>query len=273
MSFNRLIELTVGETLISDLRIHFEVNKSITSSTNEAKIEIYNLSEVTRKKIIDANQNVVLRAGYEDEGGLENLFFGTTTKPTTRRNGQDIIVVLEAFDGVTEIREKTFNTSYKEGTGINQVINDITAVLGLPVKGQDRVTSSRQYVNGFAYSGLASDALTKVLAFDGKIYSIQNNEIYILSPDEPLVTTAININPNSGLINSPEEYTDTSTEQSNDPVQRYKFKCLLYPSLIPGGVVRLESKIVTGNFKIDSVKSTGDNYANEFISEVEVRAI
>lgn len=272
MSFNRVVELSIADVLIKDLRITFDIKKSVSSSANIGKINIYNLRDETTKKIIESNSTVILRAGYEDEGGAKNIFFGNIISALDSFKGTERILEVEALDGIQEIKDKTFSRGYKQGTGIKQIFNDLTAVIGLPARNTASL-SSIQYTNGFSASGYALDILERVLAYDGKSYTIQNNELVILAPNETYTSTGLVLSKETGLIDTPQELRDSSDVSSTESPQKWSFKSLLYPDLIPGGVVSLQSEKINGVFKLESTNFKGDNFGNDFLVMCEAREL
>lgn len=52
-------------TFENNLHIGFQIDKDTTKESNKAKLEIYNLSDATRKKIEVPDTEVEIYAGYE----------------------------------------------------------------------------------------------------------------------------------------------------------------------------------------------------------------
>ena len=51
----------------NSLHIGFQIDKDTTKESNKAKLEIYNLSESTRKKLETADNEIEIYAGYEKQ--------------------------------------------------------------------------------------------------------------------------------------------------------------------------------------------------------------
>ena len=88
----------------------------------------------------------------------------------------------------------------------------------------------------------------------------------------------------SGLIGSPERIIkgvkriDKSKKRKvkktkADKKAGWRVKCLLQPTLNPGDLIYLESIPVTGWFKIESLKHTGNYDGPDWYSELEVYEI
>jgi hypothetical protein len=272
MSFNRVVECSVAGITIKDLKITFEVNKSTSKSANTCKIQIYNLRDETTKKIEDADTNLILKAGYEDEGGAKNIFFGAVLSTFDKMDGSDRILEIEALDGIKEIKNKTFSKSYKPGTKIKRIVDDLTAVIGLPVR-NIKTLPDLSYVNAYGFAGFALNGLSNVLGYAKRFYTIQNNELIILSGNETFKQTGITLSDKTGLLGTPIAIKDSSKDNADTTPQRWGFKCLLYPDLIPGGLIKLDSKKVKGSFSIESVILKGSNFDDEFNAICEVKVL
>ena len=86
MAFGRVVQLLVGkfskgnesggETSLdlSALDIEFEVTRSVEWFDNGAEITIYNPKPYTLNSIMNEGNSVILKAGYEDEGGAKTIF-------------------------------------------------------------------------------------------------------------------------------------------------------------------------------------------------------
>lgn len=277
MAYNRIIESSIGppgETgyLIKDLRQNFTIEKSDKESTNKLNLSIYNLNENTIDTIAKAKNKVILRAGYLDEG-ISSLFFGDIVSTINKKEGPNKILEIEAFDGQTNIQNNNISISYTSGTIKQQVFNDLVAAFGIPLTNPQNL--SGQFANGYSYVGKVKDALTEILSPFNKSWTIQNEQLIIITKGESVQRTGLLISPSTGLIESPEAISDQDEKQSNiDEVpKRWKIKSLLFPQLFPGVEVQIQSNKVNGIFRVESVYMTGDNYEGDFMCETEVIAI
>jgi len=272
LAFNRLIELQIGipgeiGTIIKDLRISFNVEKTDTESANKAEIQIYNLTDDTSNKIGKAGNFVIIKAGYIDEG-INNLFFGNVTYSLSKKTGTEKILQIQAVDGVNNIQDINITVTYNAGTTIQKIFNDMVLLYGLPLTNTNLILPG-QYVNGYVFTGKVKDALSQVLGRLNLSWTIQNNQLVVIESDKAIERTGLLISPNTGLIGSPEILIDTDTEPTEEPPVKYKIKCLLFPQLFPGVEFKLQSEKVNGTFKIETAKFTGDNYEGDFVCELE----
>lgn len=78
-----------------------------------------------------------------------------------------------------------------------------------------------------------------------------------------------NLNVNTGLINSPEEFTEEITaEDYTDTIRGYNVKCILQHRMTTGSVVNLQSEEVKGEFRVRAGKHIFNE--SECVSEVEL---
>lgn len=277
MAYNRIIESTIGPPggsgfLIQGLRQNFTVEKSDKESTNKLSLSIYNLSQNTIDIVAKAKNKIILRAGYADEG-TSSLFFGDIVSTISRKEGPNKVLEIEAFDGQTNIQNKNISISYNAGTPKQQIFNDLVTAFGIPLTNPQSLGG--QFANGYSYVGKVKDALTEILSPLGKSWTIQNEQLVIITKGESVQRSGLLISPNTGLIGTPEALSDQDEKQSDiDEVpKRWKIKSLLFPQLFPGVDLEIQSNKVNGVFRVESIYLSGDNYEGEFICETEVIAL
>lgn len=278
MAFKRKIEIIItppdsSGLSLTDLRISFSVNKTNKQTSNDAVVIIYNLSENSTKLLEVQGSEIIIRAGYEDEGGLKNIFFGYIISTLDSKIGTDRKLEIKAGDGVLTINEKNVSISYKAGIEKQKIYSSLISRIGLPVA-NTIMTIPGQFANGWSFCGKLKDALSDLLLSDNKKWSIQNNQIVIASiliTSDNLPATGLLISPDTGLIGVPELLKDSTDDiTDSDLSNRYKIKTLLFPQMFPGVNIQLKSEKVNGTFKIENVNFSGDNYTEDFISEAEI---
>jgi hypothetical protein len=236
----------------------------------KANIKVYNISKTTSEKLMAEGNIAILRVGYEDEG-IQTIFYGTVMMPIWRREGTETILEFTAMDGLNDQTEVKVSLCYSANTPAQTVFADLISKIGLPYKPSIQIDKS--YVSGYSFIGRAKDALREVLAFAGKTYNIQNNTIVILGDSGNSETTSIYISRLSGLIGTVQVIADNFSQNPDIPMpKRYRFKCLLFPQLLPGSQIQLFSETVKGYFTIEACHMVGDNWENDFQAEVDVRS-
>jgi hypothetical protein len=274
MAFNRAITIQIGpkdgeKTIISDLFISFEVEKTINKATNIAKVSIANLSSTTLKKVAVVGNQFVLSAGYLDED-ISNIFFGGITRTSLRKDNSTLYLDIEAHDGLANINSAVFNKSYNAGTLVSVVIKDIVAAIGYPAKGFDKIPTGTQYPNGILYSGKAVTVLQEALNKIGLKYSIQNEQIVIFKSGELGLNEVALISYNTGLLNDPEPIEDGTDALSTAKVKgRWRLNTLLSPKIVPGSKVQLETSAMNTELLVENIKYVGGNWEGDFRTTIE----
>ncbi len=238
----RAVELTVGNPLtasvITGLRIVFEITKDLQGYPNLASISIYNLSQETQSKIQDEFELVTLKAGYQDN--LKTIFQGDIRNVTKARRGVDTITTVFAGDGNKDYSDAFFNKSFTDGAKVTDIVNEVIGEFTEVTKGVvEGLSSTAEKLFGANYSGSSADILDQLGEENNFDWSIQNNKVDIISRDS-FVDSQTVISSQTGMIDSP-----TITEIGID------VKTLLNPSVIPGRLVKVES--VAPNFELGNL--------------------
>lgn len=278
MAFNRRIELSIGApgeigTKITDLKISFNIVKTDTESQNVSKIQIYNLSDRTTGLIAKANNKIILRVGYDDEG-LNNIFFGDIKKTINKWQGVNRILEIIACDGFSNIQNKNISVSYDSGTPIQQAFNDLVNIFALPLANIGLVING-QFANGYAFVGKVRDGLTEVLNRVGKTWTIQDQQLVVITPGQSISKTGIILSKDTGLIETPQAVSDSDEDQTEEDSvpKRWRIKSLIFPRMFPGVEVELQSSVVNGRFRVEAVTFNGDNWGGDFTAVSEVIAL
>lgn len=249
-----------GETrTITDLRIKFKCKKTQESKPNTMEIEIYNLSEASRKALEGKDTSIVLEAGYEET--VETIFTGNITKVVHKQEKTDILSKLEVADGGNRYRNAKISKGFPPGVKVQQAIDELISSMGL-TRGAVLGIPNTQYAHGLSLSGLAKDRLDDLCKKHDLQWSIQNGAIQIVPQNKTTLDQVIVLSPDSGLIDIP-----------NKTKKGVEFKSLLQPQLIPGKRVQLESRFLKGIFKLGHVRHSGDSHTGEFFSECEAVAV
>lgn len=272
--FDRIASLHVGAPGalgkdISKLRFKFTVEKSLTETTNKAKIEIYNLSEQTRADI-SSRSFLILKAGYKEDSGLETLFSGDVSRVLHSKEPPNVVTHIESNDGADVMQSTYISLSYKEGVSALSVLRAIAGKMGIPLQLSTRL-SDTTYVGSFAYTGTAKEALTRVSKKLSASWSIQNGVLQVVLRGDSMPAPAVRLSSATGLVKSPERVKDTKTSiDSNSGKPSYKIRSLLIPRISPGSTVYVESLGLTRFFVVESVKHVGDTHDDDWYSETEV---
>lgn len=286
--FNRIAEIDVrltsgkpnfdftGETLkIKNLRIAFQVIKSLSWSTNTASIQIYNLSSDKRAKLKDYGDEVTIYAGYTEEAGSQLLFVGDTTRVSHLFEQPEIITSFECGDGERTLNQRYVSVSFSEDISARTIIQNVASQVGLNIGYFAPTPSgvSEIYLNGFQDLDLVKNIIEKCSNKLKLTQSIQNGKLFLVPPQGSTEKPPVVISQNTGMVGVPQRYTYKRLDLwRGGPKQGYKVKTLLRPDILPGDRVRLISEQIDVDelFFVDSVKHTGDTWGQQWISDLEL---
>lgn len=281
--FQRAARLTVGnldgsmafQTALSPrsqtpgLRFAFHFRRSLRPEPGSCTIRLYNASRESRAKMKTRGAPVVLEAGYTDTIG--RLFSGQARYIDHRREGPDWVTSIECGDGQVAYQYGRLVESYSPGTSTLQVAQRLIAALGPMTPASQAVLAGAltdQFAKGYLVRGRAADELHRLLAGRGLAFSIQHGKVQVLQTGQATSDVAILLTPDTGLIGSPEHGTpDPSLPQTNQ--HTLKFRCLIQPTLNPGGLVQIQSNAAQGLLRVLSIDASGDTHGGEWTMACE----
>ena len=281
--FERVCRVTVlnrEAIIVEDHRIKFEVTKSIKQQENAAKIEIYNLSGLTRKKIGLEQSIVQLEAGYRSNQGLVQIGQGTICQVASIRDKTDTISRFLLKDGLSNIKNTILSISYENDTKLRDLLGKIAAEskLSLKVLGLD----DNVMIKGgcVMLGGIDSQLNQLASSFDFK-WSIQNNTLLIVGNKQTNLEQILLLTPTTGLILNPETLKKPSQKlqklkdkgQLSSEINLYTVQALLQPQLQLNDVIAIESQDLNGKFRVQKITHSGDTRGNDWYSDLEVRSL
>lgn len=238
------------------LHISFAIQKADTESQNTAKITLWNLSKEHLAVLNEKDCVVVLKAGYGNK--LPLLFTGAVSFVQSCSDGADIMTEIEAVDGRIAIRDSFVSVGYTDMINTKRIIEDIASAMGLTLVFSYNATFV-DLANGFSFVGQAKNVLNKVCAASGLTWSIQNGILQVKKQKDTLTQEVFLLNPESGLINIPKKVTLSAENSESKNQTGWDVDYLLNAAIGVNDLVRVESKFVSGNFKVYSVDIEGDN--------------
>ena len=214
------------------------------------------------------------------------VFKGTITDASTKDEQADSVTTIEIADGRKSIRDSYCSLSYKPGTSAKIILNRCANEMGLPLVYGDGVDSLESYPNGYSFIGRAADAITEICNAQGLSWSIQNNIIQIIKAGGTATNRGLVFSAYTGLIGTPERVVKANSRPDKETAKRrrkvksekesptkrsgWKIKTLLSPTVMPGEKVKVESRIITGWFRVERIEHNGDYMGDEWTSEMEL---
>ena len=252
----------------NEIKVSFNVSKSITSTANTATISIWNLMQGHRNAVGKELDEVVLEAGYEDDVfGI--IFKGQLRDIKHRRegaNGTDIVSTLSSGDGDSALRTAFISKTYPAGTPAEDVIAgvyDELAAKGI-TKGEWRLPDELPtYERPYSTVSSAKRELDTLSRGHGFYWSIQNGAMEVIPKDGLLPGSPILIAPQTGMIDVP-TVTDNGIE----------VRTMLDPNIRPNRQIQVLSSVINigtagGTYRVSNVSHTGDNFDGPFQTSVK----
>jgi hypothetical protein len=232
---------------VSDLRVTFEILKTIDKTPNSAKVSIYNLTDQHTNLIKKDYDEVIMMAGYQAADQM--LFRGTIRHAYSyQESGTDWITYIDAGDGDKDYQQavisKTLAAGHTDNDWLNECGKAFLATGGTKLGHMD--VKGRARVRGRTYVGLTRDLITQIAKASDAHWSIQDGVLQIVAVDTTLPNQAIKIASNNGLLGAP-EVTDKGIT----------VKCLLRPALKVQGKIWIDNNNVRERARKASIYHKG----------------
>lgn len=277
--FRRVYKLTIGngnEAIVIDgfqqnpLQVKFFVDQTPNGRVSYADIKIYGLSRETIKRVREQYTDVHLVAGYADHFGT--VFLGHLIRSTNLREGPNQYLQLFCRSGGKPVY---VNQSWGKGTPQKQIIEDVAKTFGYPVEFHGDFSSLPRAPAGNVLSMGSKMAMDKLAASWGFRWMVRNQVVLIVADNAVIEGEEYIYSGLTGMIGLPR-----ITEKGVDVTVK------MNPSLRPGATYRIQSEggrfvsnevyydafhppLVTGRFKIISMRINGDFYGDPWDMELE----
>lgn len=279
--FGRQIVITVDTLRVSGLRMAFEVQRNLRRDPNTAALTVYNLSAESRSKLQQRLVRVTIEAGYPDN--IAQVFRGTMRNVMSTREGVDWITKMEAGDG--DLATARVNRSFRTATykqAVLAVADVFTSSLGLGlgnlVEEIDRSTLASSWAaRPVVLRGPAAEVFDRFMGAAGLEWSVQDGQLQVVALGQAFGTTAVLLTPSTGLIGAPEiGEASTGRKKKSGGTQKHpvvKARSLMQPDIVPGRRVDLRSEHVTGLFRCELARISGDNWGQDWYVDMELKPL
>lgn len=245
------------------LRISFQVSKSISSSANTARITIYNLNADHRNAIGKEWDDIMLEVGYTPPEGGDNIgiiFQGQMRDVEHHRDGPDILTILQCGDGDRAFRHSTISKTFPKGTEVGEVVDELQKQFEKEniSRGEIKLPeNTKPFKRPYSMCGSCTREMDRLGRSNGFYWSIQNGALEAI-PADGFIGGVVQLSPQTGLIDTP-TITDNGV----------KFSALLNPEIRPNRRVKIISEVLEMNaqdsmYRVSSVDYSGDNQENDF---------
>jgi hypothetical protein len=280
--WNRKFSVSVEDIKITDLDptdpskpgldVAFSVTKTLKKEPNTIDLTIYNLNEKHRNQIAKVEDPVVqVEAGYED--GMSLIFSGQVRGAFSFREGPDWVTELHSGDAEKKLKNSRISKSYKKGTKLATVINDLVVQLGVGRGNIDTIVldpflefleGGNETLNGMVVDGSCREQLDSLLVSMGYEWSVQDGDIQVLENNKPLPGTAFLLTPGSGLVDSPRIGSEGLIEVTS----------LMNGQIIPGSTIAIESNQIPKSFyRAERCDYVGDIAGQDWYTQIEAKEL
>lgn len=249
------------------LHVCFSIEKSNAENPNDAKVQIWNLSNENLNIVEEKDCIVELKAGYGDTMAL--VLVGNITSAITTRENADRMTELQVVDGMVELRDSVITISINGKVDCKEVYQQIANAMGLSIVFAKDL-SFKMLPNGFSYVGKAKNALQKLAKCCGHEWTIQNQVIQITWPGRSVSTKGYLLSSETGLINVPKKITTGSGKEEKTG---WEVEYLLNGAIGVNDIVELQSSTASGYFLVHKVTIDGDNMEGDWICTAQLLKI
>ncbi|MGL5281415.1 MAG: hypothetical protein ACRC8W_06565 [Plesiomonas shigelloides] len=277
---------------IKDLHIDFNIKKDNSKEPNKGYVTVFNLSdEVVNYLSVNQRESlaVMLHAGYN---GDEKLIFSGTVEyvednfPQETRETKFIL-----GDGTLNLTTATTARSYRKGTPLNSVLNDLIADLKLP-KGRVIDFGNQTLQTSMAFTGTASQNLANLAKNTGSTFSVQDGAVYWTREGSRFNNVMFEISEEGGMVGTPTPKQPSSSkklirakakekagEKPKAPSKKQKehdikedvgmtVSTLLNGAILPESTVYLNTRYHKGFYKVAELTHRGGYETGEWVTEL-----
>lgn len=261
----------LGPLAYTQLRMVFEVEKTSQSTSNKAKISVYNFNAISRG-LYEKGQSLSLAVGYSLPLDIFTGNISGTVK--TERKGPDLVTTFECGQGEKALTQALALAPgagpigqpfppYPPGTPLATIVTALAARALIPTGVISPLLTPMVTRGSLSLTGSVKQCLDRILkgavtpatpkGFD---WSIQGGAIYVYPVGFPAVPVGVLISQATGLIGTP------SNGSGGDNIMR--FKSLINWRIFPGAVIIMDSKAVKGSFIVRNAKFEGDTHGSKW---------
>lgn len=281
----RKCSVQVNDVVVDGLRVAFKVEKGLWRNVpNRIELKVYNLSQQTREHLDALSRQrardvpvpvgsvrprkrvyVSLDAGYDDL--MNRLFQGDVRRIKSTVETPDIVTWVTAGEGEASLITARVGRSFGPGTAPEVIARYIAGQLGVELGNAGQMLRGihlgrmTRFTNGAVLSGSAARAMDLLCTSAGFEWSIQNNALQLTRVREAVSDAVVVLNPQTGMIGSP----------TRDDTRLIRARCFIQPDVLPGRLVRIESKFITETIRVEKVVFSGDTHGPDWFIDLEGR--
>jgi hypothetical protein len=266
-----------GQTVLelSELDIEFEVTRSVEWYDNGAEITIYNPQPSTINTIMNDGNAVILKAGYENNGGAKTIFSGQIAYATPEREGKDVVLRLncvQARGNYYQLARLNMSVSFSKGKKIRECLQEMCDYAGIVLRAGVGAVLDEGLDYPYRRTGTFTDVVRDFYDYEmyqlGKtVLYLDNNELIVMGKDKSLELEQVELTHETGLLSCTAE-RDESLNKVNfaddpeyfflskkegdvkpkdrpskeiDRIKKVRGRCLMNANIVPNCFVVIDS--------------------------------
>ena len=249
------------------LHVSFALQKSDTETQNTGKVTIWNLNDEHLAVLNEKDCVVSFKAGYNTH--LSLIFAGIVSFATTTIDGSDRKTEIEVIDSLVEVRDTFVSISYVGKVNWKTILDDVAAQMGVAISYSYNATF-KDIHNGYSYVGKARNILSKGCSCCGLVWSLQNGIIQVKKPRDVMSQEVYLLSPETGLLGIPARVVVSEDEATGKNTLGWDVEYFLNGAINISDYVKVESKTVTGFFRVQSIDMQGDNLSGDWIGKARL---
>ncbi len=263
----------IGETSKSQpvaLHVNFSIQKTDLEAQNTGRVTVWNLNKQHLAVLDEKDCALALKAGYGNRLAL--IFAGIVTNSTTSLDGADVKTEIEVVDNLVEVRDTYVAISYTGTVNWKTIMDDVANQMGVAVT----YSYNAEFVdipNGFSFVGQAKEIMNKGCKCCGLVWSLQNGVMQVKKPGDVMSKEVYVLSADSGLLGIPARVTEAAAQGEAEPEIGWDVEYFLNGAIHVDDYVKLESKKVSGYFRVYSIDITGDNVTGDWICKARLKEV
>lgn len=279
---NRVYSLIIGDYKttqafeINNLQVTFDITKTNDNKkkTNSAAIEIYNLADEHLRLLDTDYPAAVFSAGYKDTGGVTRLFSGKVTNVATRKSGPDRVTQITMGSGYTELNHETLSEVVPPGKDVKEAIEQLRKAIGADRGVYNGTNLNSELIYGYPLSGTPKEMLDELSSKYQLNWQLDGDVLYVNDNDRANnenFNLAYVLSPYTGMIEEPFRVSGDRGRSKKSKVKKpgVQMKLLLNGAIIAGDIVKLEDTLITGWYKVETVRHTGGWRSSGWYTEIK----
>ena len=244
------------------LHISFSIQKSDLETQNTGKVTLWNLNKEHLSVIKEKDCVLSMKAGYGNVMPL--IFAGIISFVSITNDGADRKTEIDVVDNLVEIRDTYVTISYNGTVNWKTIFDDVATQMGVAVSYSYNAEFA-DIANGFSFVGQARDIMTKGCKCCGLVWSLQNGVMQVKKPNDVMSKEVFLLTPDTGLIGIPTQVVVTQAEATGENKIGWDVQYFLNGAIHIDDYVKVESKVVTGYFRVYSLDIQGDNISGDWM--------